>query len=91
MEGWISAFPDLHVERKNTVLAEDAVAVEVEFRGTHRGPLLGPAGMRIAPTNRSIVSRACYFARVRDGKLVEFSAHPDTAGLMMQLGVMPTA
>jgi hypothetical protein len=36
-----------------------------------------------------VVGRGAYFVRVRDGKVVEFSSHPDAAGLMVQLGLMP--
>jgi len=32
--------------------------------------------------------QGAYFGRVRNGKIVEFSSHPDPAGLMMQLGLI---
>ena len=46
-------------------------------------------GMEIPPTNKSIVGRGSYVAFVRGGKVVEFHSHPDAAGMMMQLGLMP--
>jgi hypothetical protein len=46
-------------------------------------------GNEIPATNRTVTGRGTYFARVRDGKIVEFSSHPDAAGMMMQLGLMP--
>jgi hypothetical protein len=40
-------------------------------------------------TNKPIHERGTYFARADDaGKIVEFRAHPDAAGMMMQLGMM---
>lgn len=44
--------------------------------------------------NDSAWRRSClgpvYIARVRDGKIVEFRSHPDVAGVMMQLGLVPS-
>jgi hypothetical protein len=38
---------------------------------------------------KAVTARGCYFARSRDGKIVEFHSHPDTAGMMAQLGLLP--
>ena len=86
---WMQAFPDMRIKTVNRVVGEDAVAVELEFHGTNNGPLV-MGGMELPPTNKSVVGRGSYFARARDGKIVEFSSHPDAAGMMMQLGMMPT-
>ena len=40
---------------------------------------------------QSVLGKGAYFARVEDGKIVEFSSHPDAAGMMVQLGLMPGA
>ena len=48
-------------------------------------------GMEMPATGKSVVGKGAYFARVTGGKIVEFSSHPDAAGLMMQLGLMPGA
>ena len=85
---WVTAFPDMRVKQANRVVGEDAVAGEVEFTGTNSGPMM-MAGKEIPPTNKTVTGRGSYFARVRGGKLVEFSSHPDIAGMMMQLGFMP--
>lgn len=65
-----------------------SVAGEVEFTGTNSGPMI-MAGKEMPPTNRTVIGRGAYFARVRDGKIVEFKAYPDIAGMMAQLGFMP--
>jgi len=88
MESWFTAFPDMRVRTTNRVVGEESIAAEVEFTGTNTGPL-AMGGMEIPATGRSIVGRGSYFVRVKDGKVVEFSAHPDAAGLMVQLGLMP--
>ena len=88
VQAWITAFPDMSITRTNRVVGQDSVAGEVEFRGTNTGPMM-MAGKEIPPTGKSVIGRGAYFARVRDGKVVEFSAHPDIAGMMMQLGFMP--
>ena len=88
MQGWFTAFPDMHVRTINRVIGDDAVAAEVEFTGTNTGPL-AMGGMQLPPTGKSVVGHGAYFARVKDGKVVEFSSHPDAAGMMMQLGLMP--
>ena len=85
---WSGAFPDMRVKQTSRVVGEDAVAGEVEFTGTNTGPMV-MGGMEIPPTNKSIVGRGSYVAFVRDGKVVEFHSHPDAAGMMMQLGLMP--
>lgn len=87
-QSWFTAFPDLHLRRKNRVVGDESIAGEIEFTGTNTGPLL-MGGMEIPPTGKSVVGRGAYFVRVRDGKVVEFTNYPDAAGLMVQLGLMP--
>lgn len=88
MQGWFTAFPDMRVRTTNRVVGDDSLAAEVEFTGTNTGPL-SMGGMEMPPTGRSVVGKGAYFARVENGKVVEFSSHPDAAGLMVQLGLMP--
>jgi steroid delta-isomerase-like uncharacterized protein len=85
---WHVAFPDMRTTRTSRVIGDDAVAAEIEFAGTNTGPM-AMGGNEIPPTNRKVVGRGTYFAVVRDGKIVEFRSHPDVAGMMMQLGLMP--
>ena len=85
---WMTAFPDMRLKTVSRVVGEDAVASEIEFHGTNSGPLV-MGGMEMPPTNKTVTGRGTYTARVRDGKIVEFRSHPDAAGMMMQLGMMP--
>ncbi len=88
VQGWVTAFPDMKTTRVNRIIGDDAVAAEIEFTGTNTGPM-SMGGMEIPPTGRSVVGKGSYFAWVKDGKVVEFSSHPDVAGVMMQLGLVP--
>ena len=88
MRGWFTAFPDMRSRTTNRVVGDDAVAAEVEFTGTNTGPL-AMGGMELPATGKSVVGRGSYFVRVKDGKIAEFSSHPDAAGMMMQLGMIP--
>jgi predicted ester cyclase len=78
----------MSVKQTNRVVSDDAVASEVEFTGTNTGPMM-MAGKEVPPTGKSVRGTGTYFARVRDGKIVEFNSHPDVANMMMQLGFMP--
>jgi ketosteroid isomerase-like protein len=85
---WMTAFPDFQEKQTHRIVGEDEVAVEVEFTGTNTGPMV-MGGNEIPPTNRTVTGRGTYSARIRDGKIVEYRTHPDAAGMMMQLGLMP--
>jgi predicted ester cyclase len=87
-QAWFTAFPDMSVKQTNRVVSDDAVGAEVQFTGTNSGPMM-MAGKEIPPTGKSVIGRGTYFARVRDGKVVEFNSYPDIPGMMMQLGFMP--
>ena len=92
MDTWFTAFPDMRTRKVNRVIGDGRVSVELEFTGTHTGPLrMGDS--ELPATGVSVVGHGCYFLRVRDGKVVEFNSYPDLAGLLQQLGAMtaPTA
>jgi steroid delta-isomerase-like uncharacterized protein len=88
MAAWYRAFPDMRATELNRVVGDDSVAAEVEFTGTNSGPL-AMGGMEIPATGKSVKGRGTYFVKARDGRITEFHAHPDVAGMMMQLGLMP--
>jgi steroid delta-isomerase-like uncharacterized protein len=90
MQGWFTAFPDMRARSTNRVVTDDAVASEVEFEGTHTGPLQGPPGTPGIPaTGKKVRGKGTFFAKVSNGKIVEFHSYPDMAGTLMQLGLMP--
>jgi predicted ester cyclase len=85
---WMTAFPDMRVTPVDRVVGDDAVAAEIVFSGTNTAPM-AMGGMEISPTGKSAQGRGSYIARVKDGKIIECRSHPDAAGVMMQLGLMP--
>jgi steroid delta-isomerase-like uncharacterized protein len=87
-QAWFTAFPDMRVKETNRIVTDDAVAAELEFTGTNTGPMM-MAGREIPPTGKTVLGKGAYFARIKDGKIVQYNTHPDVAGLMMQLGFMP--
>ena len=87
---WVRAFPDLKTTSVRRVVGDDSVATEVEWIATHTGPL-AMGGSELPPTNKTVTGRGAYMWRAREGKIVEFRTHPDVAGIMIQLGVMPAS
>lgn len=90
VRAWLTAFPDMRIRRTSRFVDDhdDGVAAEVEFTGTNTGPM-AVGSRQVPPTGKTIVGRGAYFARVKDGRFVELSLHPDLAGVMTQLGLMP--
>ena len=89
MQDWFSAWPDLKLTVTNRVATEDQVAGELELTATNTVALqLMPGAPAIPPTGRKVRIKGTYFGRVQDGKFMEVRTYPDTAGLLMQLGVM---
>ena len=89
LQGWFSAFPDIKLTVTNRVVTEDQVASELDFVGTNTGALQPAPGVTIPATGKQVHGKGTYFVRFKDGKPVEVHSYPDTAGMMMQLGLMP--
>lgn len=89
-QGWLTAFPDAHVDIQNQVASENAVVTEFIGRGTHNGPLKSPQGS-IAPTRKKMDLRFCEILVLKNGKVSEARAYFDAATMMRQLGVSSEA
>lgn len=88
LQGWATAFPDAKVEVTNVVADENGAAVEFTGRGTHSGPLAGPAGV-VPPTGRRVEMRFCDVYEMRDGKIVRQRTYFDLTALLRQIGQIP--
>jgi predicted ester cyclase len=86
MQAWVTAFPDMRVRSLTRVVSDDAVGAELEFSGTNTGPL-NMGGQSIPATNKSVVGHAAYFAKAKNGKIIEYHCHPNVLELMGQLGL----
>lgn len=86
--GFLNAFPDLQAKRERAVAQGEWVFVEYMVTGTHKGPLPGPEGQMIPPTNKPVVVKNVSVYRVQGGKVTEVREYFDQLGFMMQLGLM---
>jgi predicted ester cyclase len=86
LEGWARAFPDAKLQIESIVVEGDRAVAEFTGRGTHTGPLKGPAG-DLAPTQRRLELQCVESLRFRDGKVAEGRIYFDAFSLFTQLGV----
>jgi steroid delta-isomerase-like uncharacterized protein len=89
VQGFITAFPDLHFELKTKVAQGDFVAVAWVSTGTHTGPLRTPTGDSIPPTNKKVTGTGGSFYEFKNGKIINSQLYWDMATLLAQIGMMP--
>ena len=77
------AFPDLHLDIEDLVVAGDEVVLRCTFRGTDTGGYVGRA-----PTGRTVEEWVVSIMRFEDDKVVEEWIGADKLGLFIQLGVL---
>jgi hypothetical protein len=86
---YAEAFPDMHRDLLKFFVKDDenVVIVELTLNGTHKGPLVLPAG-NIPPTNNAINAPCCDVFYLENGRVKAF--HCYTAGTIMlaQLGIL---
>jgi steroid delta-isomerase-like uncharacterized protein len=82
----LSAFSDRQVVIEDQVIAGDKVATRWTATGVHSGPFNG-----ISATGRQVSMTGISIDRIADGKIVESWEVTDDAGLLRQLGVLPSA
>lgn len=80
-----AAIPDAYVRVDRMVAEGNTVAVEWTLSGTHRGRLMG-----IPPTGKAIRFSGVSIIRYRDGLAVADSRLWDLAGLLRQIGLLPS-
>jgi predicted ester cyclase len=80
-----TAFPDARHAIEDVLLDDDAVVVRFVLRGTHLGSFFG-----IPKTERTMAVPAHVILRVRDGKVRKLLGIFDEAGLLRQIGVLPS-
>lgn len=86
LENWARAFPDGKIDLINVIAQGDYVVGEFTGRGTHTGPLRGPAG-EIAATGRHVEMPFVEVYRFRNGRIAEGRTYFDGATFMEQLGL----
>ncbi len=86
---WKTAFPDLKATVTRGYSVGERVIVELEWEGTHSGPLDGPFGTLQATHRRGRVNAVVLFT-VKHGKIVESRNYFDVLTMLSQLGVSPS-
>jgi len=89
-QGWATAFPDSKATFLNAIAGGNTVALEMKWRGTHRGVLQTPEG-RFDPTGKTIEVPACLVVEIEDGKAKSMRHYFDMATLFQQLGLAKAA
>ena len=88
VQKWKRAFPDLKATIKNSIVSGDKVVAEVDWEGTHNGPLEGPLGT-IQATSRKGNVAGTMICKVEGGKIAEVRLYFDVLSILAQIGVMP--
>jgi steroid delta-isomerase-like uncharacterized protein len=77
-----TAFPDQRNEVHSIRHADDAVIVEFDLMGTHRGPFLG-----VAPTGRAFTCRMLALFVFEGDRIVCERVYFDSSTILRQLGI----
>lgn len=88
---FFKTFPDNRVENDPYLALfgqGDWTCSVAVFTGTMKGPMKGPDGKLISPTNRSFRAEFCTVAHWVNGEIVEEKLFYDLVGVMNQLGLM---
>lgn len=88
IEPWKRAFPDIAYSVKDTIGSADALVLEIEWTGTHLGPLVSPFGT-IPPTKKFGKTPAVQVARFDGEKIRELRHYFDMLSLLRQMGLAP--
>ena len=80
------AFPGYELQADQMLAEDDLVSLIGRLRGTHAGPLMG-----IPPTGKSFEVPIHITYRVEGDKIVDHWMLVDNAGIMQQLGLVPSA
>ena len=80
------AFPNIRINVKDQIVADDAVVTEFVAVGTHTGPLPTPGG-DIPPTGRTAEWPVVEIQRFKDGKLASLHNYQDLGTMLRQLGL----
>ena len=83
------AFPDMHVDVKQTMAQGDLAAIEFTFAGTHEGPMAMPSGPTVPATGKKVIAKGCNTFEFANGKIVRNSLYWDQLGMMARMGLMP--
>ena len=79
-------YPDVTFEITQIFGNGDMVCAQGIVKGTNTGPLPGPDGKQLPPTNKSFRVPACFVAKIENGKISEIYEYLDRLEFSAQLG-----
>ena len=85
VEMFRAAFPDLKITIESLVADEERVSVTGKMSGTNQGALMGAP-----PTGKTVSFAYMDMYAIAHGQIVEVWHVEDLAGMMRQLGLLPT-
>ncbi len=84
-KAFYAAFPDMHHEIQQVFATDDRVLVRFVLHGTNSGSFFG-----MPPTGRSVTVPAHVILHVDGGRVTALFGIFDEAGLLRQLGILPS-
>lgn len=84
-----TAFPDYHLELRQSFGEGEWLAVRLHTTGTMTGPLMLSDGTEVPPTGRTIEQDWTALVRFEGEKIAQFDEFYDQLTLMVQLGLAP--
>jgi predicted ester cyclase len=90
LQAWVTAFPDVRGRLLSAMRDGDRLCLEINWEGTHDGPLATPSGTMPATGNRTS-TRAAQLVTIRDGRIVDTVHYLDIMTMMAQLSGTPAA
>ncbi len=84
IEGYVTAFPDLHMAVEQMVVEGDLISTRWRVTGTHDGPL-----DKIEPTGKKIDISGQVIMRFEGPKIAEEWESFDEMAMLQQIGAMP--
>ena len=87
---FFKTFPDQHLDNRPYRVffaSGDWTCSIARFTGTMKGPMQGPDGKEIPPTNKSFEVDFCTVARWDNGQIVEENLFYDLVTFMRQIGL----
>jgi predicted ester cyclase len=89
LQGYLTAFPDAHIEVTLLIAQGKYVFVHWTGTGTHTGPLHTSPGSAIPATGKPVVLKVRETYELKGGKITHLWGFFDRVSLLGQLGVMP--
>ena len=85
---WKAAMPDFKGSVTNAVASGNTVVLEVTWKGTQTGPLVGPQGT-IPASGKPQTTYSSWVLTFDGGKLTESRLYFDMLSFLQQIGVLP--